>query len=219
MNRIPAGPGQGERLRQARIAADFETATAAADRFGWPLNTYKANENGNAPFSFRRAKDYGAAFGVRAEWLYDGSGMASGPAGGGARVLGLTGASPGSERRYATGQDPAFTVPVPPGGSEDSCAVVVRGTSMRGFADDGALIYFEDQLAEPTAEMVGKVVVVETDDDQVLVKRLTRGGAPGLWDLESIEGETLRDVSLRWAALITAIVPPHVARRLLQGRV
>ena len=61
------------RLRAARLAAGFATAADAATRHGWSLNTYKANENGNAPFSFRRAKDYGAAFGVSAEWLYDGA--------------------------------------------------------------------------------------------------------------------------------------------------
>src|SRR3954469_5903374 len=60
-----------DRLRQARIAAGFERASDAATRFGWNENTYKSNENGNAPFSFRKARDYAEAFGVRAEWLYD----------------------------------------------------------------------------------------------------------------------------------------------------
>jgi transcriptional regulator with XRE-family HTH domain len=70
---------RSDRLRQARIAAGFESAAAAADRFGWSENTYKSNENGHAPFSFRKAKEYAKAFGVRAEWLYDASGTAHGP--------------------------------------------------------------------------------------------------------------------------------------------
>ncbi|MDB5427293.1 MAG: hypothetical protein JWR43_1268, partial [Phenylobacterium sp.] len=49
------------RLRQARIAKGFETAAAAADAFGWNRNTYASNENGNAPFSYRRAKEYAVA--------------------------------------------------------------------------------------------------------------------------------------------------------------
>ena len=49
--------GRAERLRQARIDRGHETAAAAADAFGWSRNTYAANENGNAPFSYRRAKD------------------------------------------------------------------------------------------------------------------------------------------------------------------
>ena len=63
-----------QRLREARIAAGLETAAAAADTYGWNRNTYASNENGNATFSYRRAKEYAAAFGVRPEWLYDATG-------------------------------------------------------------------------------------------------------------------------------------------------
>lgn len=86
---------------------------------------------------------------------------------------------------------------------------------MRGFADDGALIYFEDQRTSPSSDMLGQVVVVETDTDEVLVKRLLRGSQPGLFDLESIAGPTRRDARLRWAAHITAIIPPFQARRII----
>jgi SOS-response transcriptional repressor LexA len=68
---------RAERLKQARINSGFDRPADAAARFGWNVNTYKSNENGNATFSFARAKDYAKAFGVRAEWLYD----ASGPSG------------------------------------------------------------------------------------------------------------------------------------------
>lgn len=67
---------QAERLRQARIDAGFERAIDASERFGWSKDTYKSNENGNAPFSFKKAKEYAAAYGVRPEWLYDASGPA-----------------------------------------------------------------------------------------------------------------------------------------------
>jgi hypothetical protein len=63
--------------------------------------------------------------------------------------------------------------------------------------------------------MLGQVVVVELDTGEVLVKRLLRGGAPGRFDLESLAGPTRRDAQLRWAAHITAIVPPWQARRIL----
>jgi hypothetical protein len=63
--------------------------------------------------------------------------------------------------------------------------------------------------------MLGQVVVVELDTGEVLVKRLLRGGAPGRFDLESLAGPTRRDARLRWAAHITAIVPPWQARRIL----
>lgn len=71
---------RADRLRQARIAAGFARPVEAAARHGWNVNTYKSNENGAAPFSFAKAKDYARAFAVRAEWLYDGGDTHAGPA-------------------------------------------------------------------------------------------------------------------------------------------
>ena len=68
--------------------------------------------------------------------------------------------------------------------------------SMRGLADDGALIYFEDQRSHPSSDMLGHVVVVETDTDEVLVKRLLRGSRPGVYDLESIALKPKADKSV-----------------------
>ncbi|MFN7144911.1 MAG: thioredoxin domain-containing protein, partial [Myxococcota bacterium] len=52
-------------------------------------------------------------------------------------------------------QDPAELAPIPPGGTERAAALRVVGHSMRGVADDGALIYFEDQRTPPTPDMLG----------------------------------------------------------------
>jgi len=65
--------------------------------------------------------------------------------------------------------------------------------------------------------MLGHVVVVEVDTDEVLVKRLLRGSRAGLYDLESVAGPTRQDARLRWAAHITAIIPPFQARRIIQS--
>ena len=118
---------------------------------------------------------------------------------------------------FATGQDPAELAPIPPGGTDKAAALKVVGHSMRGVADDGALIYFEDQRTPPTPDMLGHVVVVETDTDEVLVKRLLRGSRAGLYDLESVAGPMRHDARLRWAAHITAIIPPFQARRIIRG--
>jgi transcriptional regulator with XRE-family HTH domain len=211
--------GRAQRLRQARLDRGYDTAASAADAHGWSRNTYASNENGNAPFSYRRAKEYAAAFGVSAEWLYDATGPAR-PGGGDAPevpVVGRVGANPDGTVLFALGQDPAELAPIPPGGTERARALRVVGHSMRGLADDGALIYFEDQRTAPTPDMLGQVVIVETDTDEVLVKRLLRGSRPGLYDLESVAGPMRRDARLRWAAHITAIIPPFQARRIIRG--
>ena len=205
-----------QRLRHARTEQGFDTAAAAADAFGWNRNTYASNENGNAPFSYRKAKDYAHAFAVRPEWLYDASGPMRplGP-GGLVRVMGRVGANPDGTVLMATGQDAWDLTPIPPGGTENAVALQVSGHSMRGLADDGALIYFEDQRTPPSPDMLGQIVVVEIDTDEVLVKRLLRGGEPGRYDLESLAGPTRHDARLRWAAHITAIIPPFQARRII----
>jgi len=210
--------GRSERLREARIERGFETAAAAADAFGWNRNTYASNENGNAPFSYRKAKEYAVALGVRPEWLYDAAGpMRLSAEAGYVAIVGMVGANPEGMVLFALGQEPTDLAPIPPGGTEKAAALRVSGHSMRGVADDGALIYFEDQRTPPTPDMLGHVVVVETDDDEVLVKRLLRGSRPGLYDLESVAGPTRQDARLRWAAHITAIIPPYQARRIIRG--
>ncbi len=207
---------RSQRLRLARTEKGFDTAAAAAEAFGWNRNTYSSNENGNAPFSYRKAKEYAAAFGVRPEWLYDASGPVRPAAQAGlVKVIGMVGANPEGTILYATGQEAGDLAPIPPGGTENAVAVQVSGHSMRGLADDGALIYFEDQRTPPTPDMLGHVVVVETDTDEVLVKRLLRGSESGRYDLESLAGPTRHDARLRWAAHITAIIPPHQARRII----
>ncbi|MDO8901395.1 MAG: helix-turn-helix transcriptional regulator [Phenylobacterium sp.] len=211
---------RSDRLRQARLDAGHETAAAAAEAFGWNRNTYASNENGNAPFSYRKAKDYAAAFGVSAEWLYDAAGPIRASAlAGYVPILGRVGANPEGVVLFATGQEAGDLAPIPPGGTDKAAALRVVGHSMRGLADDGALIYFEDQRTPPTPDMLGHVVVVEVDTDEVLVKRLLRGSRSGLFDLESVAGPTRQDARLRWAAHITAIIPPFQARRIIQSAI
>lgn len=204
------------RLRHAREACGFATAASAAEAFGWKRFTYSSNENGNAPFSYRRAKEYARAFGVRAEWLYDADGPMS-PQAGMTRIVGRVGASSNGAVLFAQGQPGNELVPLPPGASDKAVALQVVGQSMPGLADEGALIYFEDQRTPPSPDMLGHIVVAELDSDEVLVKRLLRGSKPGRYNLESFVGETRENVKIRWAAHVTAIVPPFQARRIIRS--
>jgi hypothetical protein len=204
------------RLRRARELCGFATAAGAAEAFGWKRFTYTSNENGNAPFSYRRAKEYALAFCVRAEWLYDADGPMSALAGM-TSIVGRVGANPDGAVLFAQGQSGNELVPLPPGASDKAVALQVVGQSMPGLADDGALIYFEDQRTPPSPDMLGHIVVVELDSDEVLVKRLLRGSKPGRYNLESFVGEARENVKIRWAAHVTAIVPPFQARRIIRS--
>lgn len=63
-----------EAFDESRYALEGKTPRATALELSWNENTFKSNLNGLAPYSFKMAKMYAMAFGVRAEWLYDGAG-------------------------------------------------------------------------------------------------------------------------------------------------
>lgn len=131
------------------------------------------------------------------------------------RIIGQVGADASGSVVMTTAHDSWDMAPPAPGGTSASVALDVRGDSMHTFAENGALIYFEDQRAPLDPELIGVPCVVETEDGRVLVKRPKRGSQPGLYDLESDFGAVIRDVRLRWAAEITAVIPPRQARRII----
>ncbi len=67
------------RLRDARQAAGFENATVAAERFGWPVVTYRSHENGLRGLRPSIAKKYAKAYKVSLSWLMTGEGQMHGP--------------------------------------------------------------------------------------------------------------------------------------------
>lgn len=57
-------PKPAKRLKEARIAAGYQTAKAAAEAIGASIATYIQHENATRGFQFRTAEVYGRAFGV-----------------------------------------------------------------------------------------------------------------------------------------------------------
>jgi transcriptional regulator with XRE-family HTH domain len=131
-------------------------------------------------------------------------------------VIGRVGADNEGTVIYGHADDTGDLVPIPPGGTVKAVALKVVGHSMGDWAPDGSLIYFERQELPPSADLLDQPCVVQTEDDNVLLKRLQRGSRPGRYDLESIVGPTLRDVRLKWAAEVTANIPPRQARRIIR---
>jgi SOS-response transcriptional repressor LexA len=129
------------------------------------------------------------------------------------RILGRVGANP--EAAVNISDDAWDMAPLPPGATSKAVALEVSGVSMHTQAPDGSLVYFENQETPPTPDLLGMPCVVETEDGRVLYKRLLRGSAPGLYDLESEVGNAIRDVRLRWAAEVIAVIPPRQAKRII----
>lgn len=215
-----------DRLRWARnrwVQAHPESGATAEDvarRFGWKSVTYRSHERAPADngrgFDADTAKAYAKAFGVSWLWLFAGEGdPLSGAAPEMVEIAGYAGANPDGTIAFAQGQSTGDYAPRPPNGSPTARVLEVRGHSMPFFAEDGSLIWYDDVQSRPSHEMIGHVVVVQLDTDEVLVKRLLRGSAPDLWDLQSISGPLREDARLVWAARITAIIPPLEARRVI----
>lgn len=61
-----------ERLRQARVNAGFDTASAAASALRVTASTYRAHENGQNDFQLPEAELYGSKFGVSPFFLLTG---------------------------------------------------------------------------------------------------------------------------------------------------
>jgi lambda repressor-like predicted transcriptional regulator len=151
-----------------------------------------------------------SAFGVSVAEIFAGGGSGYTP------IIGYVGADTEGAVIFSTGQSGDELVPIPPGGGAASRAVLVRGHSGGEWAPNGSIIYFEDQRQPPTPDMLGFPAVVETEDGQVLVKRLLKGSRPGVYDLESRVGPTLEDVRLKWAAEVTYVAQPKQARRIIR---
>lgn len=66
-------PEMAARLKQAREAAGYETATAAAVAKGYVYSTYAGHENGKRGFH-DDAQKYAQAYGVSLDWLLNGDG-------------------------------------------------------------------------------------------------------------------------------------------------
>jgi len=121
-------------------------------------------------------------------------------------VVGFVGAG-GEGVLYAEGQGPHEVVERPSDASDDTVAVVVKGDSMTGTADDGWTLYYDEVRTPPLDDLLGLLCVVGLDDGRILVKRLQRGRRRGRFDLYSNNTKPLLDQEVEWAAKVTWIKP------------
>jgi phage repressor protein C with HTH and peptisase S24 domain len=179
-----------QRLKQAREAAGYENASAAARAFGWPEARYRHHENGQRNFRRPDAITYAKVFKTTPEWLMFGKdGPPSLP------VLGYVSAG---QEVHTVDDGELDRIDPPPGISSSAVAVIVRGESMwpRYFAGD-VLIY---DIQTTPARANGQECVVAMLDGRTLVK-IVRFRA-GLVTLESYNAPPIEDAQIEWVAPI-----------------
>lgn len=115
----------------------------------------------------------------------------------------------GAEVHFSTGeQDLLGEGPMPPKGNHDlMVAVVVRGDSMVGTAEDGWLIYYQNRRDPPTEDLFGRLCVVGLPDNRILLKKLYAGSTGGVFTLVSYNAAPMIDERVEWAAPVAWIEP------------
>ena len=191
-----------DRLRQSRIDAGHDSASAAARALGLKEAAYRHHENGTRVFGADAAKRYAKAFRVDADFLLWGlGGKTTIP------VIGYIGA--GSEvypfDDYAMGEG-IERIPSPPGCPAGAVAVQIRGMSQYPIYSDGDVIVYAERRPD-VGSFIGRRCIVGLADDRIMLKTLAPGSAPNLFTLISHNAPPIADVVVEWCARILWVRP------------
>ncbi|MFH6780809.1 MULTISPECIES: LexA family transcriptional regulator [Methylobacterium] len=223
-NRVRAA--QGERLRQARLAAGYRSARDAALQNAWPESTYRAHEAGSRTIGQDDAERYAERFRrdgveVTAKGLLFGDDDAPEPpaeggslAGAVVGVKGLISAGglieTGDEQIGAGGDLFRITVPfgVPPG----TIAFRVAGLSMYPkYEPDDVVLCAE--AGEGPDRLLDLYAAVTTVEGHRFLKKILRGSQRGTYHLESHNAPLMPDRRLVWASgIISTVHAQHWSR-------
>ena len=184
----------GNNLRKLREALNW-TQQEAADAMGYSKGGYLKLERSERKLNLPIIERAAEVFGVSASEIYTEEVPLGGYVGAGAEM-----------HFYASADDPNEYVPMPPGGSDKTVAVEIRGSSL-GSIFDTWLVYYDQVHTPPTVNMLGKLCVVGLADERVLIKRLRKGSLPGLFNLESNTEGLIEDVEIMWAAKVKVMTP------------
>ena len=197
-DRDPVIVARGDRLRRARIAANYDNPADAIRDLDFNENSYYLHENGRATFSFKYAQTrYAPAYGVSAEWLYSGKGAMLPDAGASVPIMGSIAAGFEGDFDPDFAGDPTSWLDIEP--SEGRIALRVSGDSMTPFAHDGDIAVFGPTSPDPQP-WVNKRVMAQLADGRKLFKILRPGRETGTYDLYSLNSayDPIEDAKLEW---------------------
>lgn len=195
----------GEIIRAARKARGV-TLDALEDRTGIPKSTLSRIESGQRKLDADKMQVIATALDMSAADLFPARMVP---------IVGFVGAGPDSSVLFAHGDENFGEAPAPIDSSPNAKALEVRGDSMRGTASDGWLVFW-DEREDPSDEHMGELCVCWLEDDRVLVKTPYPGRSEGLFDLESTNAPTMRDIPVRYFAIITDIKTRRSARKYIK---
>lgn len=189
--------------------AGYDEPTEAARAFGWNISTYLSHENGTRGLRPPVAERYAKAFRVPAEWLLYARGRGKAVAAEPPRTVPLVGyVAAGAEAYFDTGAQGEFgRIQAPAGSTDETVAVEIRGDSLGSFFDRW-LVFYDDVRRPITADLVGKLCIVGLADGRVMIKKVQRSKARGLFHLISQTADApILDVAIEWAARVRNMAP------------
>lgn len=201
-----------DRLKKARENAKFKSARSAALRFGWNPSTYASHENGQTPVPPDAAKVYARAFKCSQGWILTGEGSPA--AQNIVRVMGMIGAGGSITPEYEQVPEEGLSeietpFPLP----DDAIAFRVEGNSMWPRYDPGDVVICRSRQSDPLS-LIGVEVAVRTSRGQRYLKRILRGNARDLYDLESHNAEPIRGVRVAWVSEVHSVIRAGQWRKL-----
>ena len=207
---------QARRLREARLAAGFTSAKAAAERHGFNYTTYSQHERGIAGIT-RAAKDYARAFKVSEAWLLTGEGNGQSSV---VEIVGRLGAGAEVETEFEQGGLGEVELPFPL--PDEMVALEVYGESMLPVYKNGHIIVVYKEQKKPLSAFYGVEAAVKLVDGRRFIKTIIRG-VDGKVNLLSWNADPIENVQLEWIGEIFATLPRHAVNRLprqggIQGR-
>lgn len=200
-----------ERLAQARKEAGYASASAAARALDVKEPTYIGHENGHRDLKREVAERYARKFHVSLEWLLTGKGpkerrpLRGAP--GEERFVNLVGyVGAGAQTHFFANDEPLDEVPAPAGSTDATVAVEIRGDSLGSFFDRW-LVFYDDVRRPIDESLLNKLCVVGLRDGRILIKKIRRSKARGLFHLLSQTEPPITDVEVEWAAKVKHMVP------------
>jgi hypothetical protein len=181
-----------------------------------PFSTYWQHERAELPggrdYGPDEAERYARRLGVTPEWLLTGysngiapSGLIESPDVRKVPIVGYVGN--GAEVHfYAVAQDEFDEVDLPRVAPESAVALEIRCESLGAYFNRW-LAFYDSVRQLVSAEMIGELCVVGTEDGRVLIRQIQRGHSNDLFDLVSCTGEADEGVAVAWAALVSSLAP------------
>jgi transcriptional regulator with XRE-family HTH domain len=121
-------------------------------------------------------------------------------------IAGFVGA--GGEAHFMSfGHDEVDEAPRPPGSGPETTALIVKGGSMPGYAEDNWLVYYDDRRDGMASDLLGELCVVGLTSGRVLVKKVYPGTIAGRYNLISTAYEDILNAEIEWAAKVDWIKP------------